>query len=213
MPHKKVWECQLFSSLRNMQDIDMQFPKNDLETRVDFQRRYKNGHGSKISMAEYPDYIFFNLRDLSKKKNSLPDVFRGRGGLAFVSSALNDLMQQFNLGDTRFNEVPLYEYDQETRRPGQWYLLHIREDRRTLVPEESTALEHTGVAGRWRPDSSGDHKLALDPSPVGELDMWRDRSLQDGVFISDRLKTAIKSSELKTRWLGFRPCKIVEAGL
>lgn len=213
MPHKKVWECQLFSSLRNMQCIDVHFTPNDLETRDDFGRRYDNGHGPDLTVSEYPDYIFFNLRDLpDKRKDSLPDVFMGVGGLAYVSGALHDLMQQFDLGGTRFGEVPLYEYDQETKRPGRWYFLHIREDHRTLVPEASIGLEHTNVAGRWKTDLSGNHEVALDPSRVGELDLWRDRSLRNGVFVSDRLKKAIKSAGLSTRWLGFRPCKIVTAG-
>jgi len=112
MPHKKVWECQLFSSTRNVQMVDFMFPGVDLNRRVEFRHRYVYGLEPEFSVEEYPAYICFSLRDLpKKKKDNLPDAFIGEMGLAIVSGAMRDLLQQFDLGQTRFHEMPLYEYD------------------------------------------------------------------------------------------------------
>lgn len=211
MPHQKIWESQLLSSPRNIKSVDFFFPGADQKWRVAFQRRYAYGIEPEINTDEYPAYIFFALRDLSSKnKDSLPDMFMGHQGLVIVSGAMHDLLQTFNMGRTRFHEVPLYEYDQKTLRPGRWYFMHIREDCQTLVAEASSGLKPVGKSGGiWKPTLAGDHELALDPEEAGELDLWLDRSVRNRVFFSDRLKKAIKSSGLSTRWLGFRPCKIV----
>ncbi|WP_141117993.1 imm11 family protein [Leisingera sp. JC1] len=210
VPHQKIWESQLLSSPGNIKSLDFFFPGADLKWRVAFQRRYAYGIEPEINTDEYPAYIFFALRDLSsKKKDNLPDLFMGHQGLVIVSGTMHDLLRTFNMGRTRFHEVPLYEYDQKTLRPRRWYFMHIREDRRTLVAEESTGLEPARTGKVWFPSMAGDHEIALDPETAGELDLWLDRSVSSRVFFSDRLKKAIKSSGLSTRWLGFRPCKIV----
>lgn len=88
--------------------------------------------------------------------------------------------------------------------------MHILENHRTLVPEESKGLKPIGTGGReWSTYSTGDDKLAVDPTVVGDLDFWMDDSVMSRVFFSDRLKVAIKASGLSARWLGFRPCKVI----
>jgi hypothetical protein len=179
---------------------------------VAFQDRYEDAQD--IDVSEYPDYVYFEFRDLPKKtKENLPDIFTGHLGLVFVSESMRDLLMEFELGRTRFHEVELREYDQETPYPGRrWFFMHILENRRTLVPEQSTGLNPVGSEGMvWSSFSEGSSKLAVDPSSANDLDFWMDRSIRSRVFFSDRLKVAIKESGLSARWLGFRRCKTVEA--
>ncbi len=91
--------------------------------------------------------------------------------------------------------------------------MHIRENRKTFVPEKSVSIHPAGTKGKaWRAHPEGDNKLAIDPTNASDLDLWIDRSIRNRVFFSDQLKVAIKNSGLSARWLGFRPCEIVKPG-
>lgn len=212
MMHSKVWESQLLFDTRNVQMIDVHFPGAETKDLLRFQDRYDAVED--IPVREYPAYIHFSLRDVpKKKKDNLPDIFQGELGLVFVSGAMHDLLTQYNLGRTRFHQVPLFEHDQKTPRPGRWYFMHFLENRKTLVPEASTGLRPVGRSGRiWKSFREEGDKIALNPAAAEGLDLWLDRSLRTGVFFSDRLKCAIKDAGLNARWLGFRPCKVVRGG-
>ena len=90
--------------------------------------------------------------------------------------------------------------------------MHILENRKTVVPEQSDGLRPVGTSGKfWRAYSEPGQKIAIDPNNAEDLDLWLDRTIRDRVFFSDRLKVAIKDSGLSARWLGFRPCKVVSS--
>ncbi len=150
------------------------------------------------------------LISLERKKESLPDIFTGALVLIYVSEEMRDLLMQFDLGRTRFHEVPLREFDQRTpysRR--RWFLMHILENRKTFLPDLSTGLREVGITGEvWQAIPEGKNKLAVDPKAAENLDLWLDRTILSRVFVSDRLKAAIKASDLSARWLGFRACKV-----
>nr|WP_171101615.1 DUF1629 domain-containing protein [Ruegeria sp. HKCCD7255] len=168
-----------------------------------------------IEISEYPDYVYFGYRDIArKKKENLPDIFTGFLSLIYISGEMHDLLTQFELGHTRFKEVELREYDQKTPFPGRrWFFMHIRENRKTFVPEKSVSIHPVGTKGKaWSAHPEGDNKLAIDATNACDLDLWIDRSIRNRVFFSDRLKIAIKDSGLSARWLGFRPCEIVKRG-
>ena len=175
-----------------------------------FQDKYEDAQD--IPVSEYPEYIYFTYYDLpKKKKENLPDIFRGAMALIFVSEEMRKLLTQFELGRTRFHEVPLLEYDQKTPYPGRRrFLMHILENRKTFLPDLSTGLRAVGTSGKvWQAIPEGKNQLAVDPIPANDLDLWLDRSILSRVFVSDRLKSAIKGSGLKARWIEFRPCKVV----
>jgi hypothetical protein len=211
MRHEKVWESHIFREWSLFHPVDAKFLKDDLRSLADLNERYRSDARLDVSVEEYPEYIFFEVRDLSdKRKNSLPDIFSGLDGYVYISGALYDLMQKFELGETRFKEVPFYEYDQTTLRPGRWYFMHVREDRRTHVQEASTGLEPLGDSGqRWRIWPGSEHQIAVNPENAADLDLWHDSAILGATFFSDRLREAINSSGLKTQHMGFRACKVV----
>ena len=62
----------------------------------------------------------------------------------------------------------------------------------------------------WRQAKIMKDKLAIRSEPAEGVDMWMDKRMQERIFFSDRLKTAIKASGFKTRGLTFRRCRIVQ---
>lgn len=82
MTHKKVWESLLLHSTKNSKPVDVSLPAPRPEGYVAFQDKYQAAQ--KVPEAEYPNYIHFAYRDLSKtEKDNLPDIFRGELALVF----------------------------------------------------------------------------------------------------------------------------------
>ncbi|MFY2824424.1 imm11 family protein [Ruegeria sp. MALMAid1280] len=193
MTHKKVWESLLLYGTRIVQPVEVHLDAPRPSGYVAFQDRYEDAQD--IDVSGYPDYVYFEFRDLpNKKKENLPGVFTGHLSLIFVSESMRDLLMGFELGRTRFHEVELREYDQETPYPGRrWFFMHILENRKTLVPDQSIGLRPVETKGlAWRSIPEGKNKLAVDPSSACDLDFRMDRSIRSRVFFSDRLKIAIK---------------------
>lgn len=111
----KIWNTSKMLDTRNKRRIDCHIDRKKL----DYIHEY--GRGDVVSRQDAPDYIFFSLHDLPEKKKSVMlDIISIDNGLVVTSQAFHNLLSQFDLGDTQMFEVPLYEYDQKTRRPGTW---------------------------------------------------------------------------------------------
>ena len=130
-----------------------------------------------------------------------------RSGVIILSEKFHDLLSQFDLGDGRMFEVPLYEHDQKTLRPGRWFILHVAAQKQTLIPEKSENLESGN--GMWAVRLPNDGVLAVRASAAQGADIWLDPVLYNRLFLTDRLKSAIKQSDLKIRSLPMRPCVVI----
>lgn len=117
MVHKKVWNSQLFSDPRNVKHIDVMLNAPRPSGYVAFRKKYEALE--EIASEDLPTGICFKAWNTpQKEKDSLPDMFLITLGLAIVSERMHDLLRQFNLGRTRFHEVPFYEYDRTTQFRG-----------------------------------------------------------------------------------------------
>lgn len=132
-----IWVSSFEMKTQNIKSIDWHLNR----PRIDFIHEIVDEH-IVIDPASAPEYAYFGLRDIpAKKRNNLPDLLIIRGGIFFVSEAFRNLLMRFDLGQTQFFEVPLYEYDQKTQRPGRWFFLNIAEIKDTLAPETCEGLE------------------------------------------------------------------------
>ncbi len=127
-----------------------------------------------------------------------------------VSERFFDLLSTYNLGPTRFFEVPLLEYDQKTRRPGRWFILQILAEKPTLVPERSEGVTEASLKGHWEADPFGSGVLAVRATSSAGEDLWVDPVISHRIFLSDRLKTAIEEAKIVVRSMPFIPCIVVE---
>ena len=207
-PLPKIWNTPSRIDSRNGRFIDFHINRPQIDYVNEVERH------DPVSPDHAPDFIFFSLRDLkSSYKQKLPDLMSIISGILVVSQKLHDLLLQFNLGATSMFEVPLYEYDQKTPRPGTWYILHIAVKKQTVIPERSENVRESPTKGYWDPSANQDDVLAVHAgSAVGE-DLWVDPYFYDRTFFSDRLKTAIdtakKTDGLRIMRLPFRPCIVV----
>ena len=205
----KIWNTPFIQKTQNSRKIDYSSGWDLIDYLDDYQRQILTPR------SHVPDYLYFNVYNLpKKKKESLLDMFKVQDGLIVISERLYDLLQQFDTGGTQFFEVPLFEYNQKDRRPGIYYILHIAEHKRALVPDASEELVLRGTNERygdvWYNGLLTD-KIAVSAGVAGTgVDLWMDPNMNDRIFFSDRLKAAFKEAEIKASALKFLPCKVVE---
>ena len=97
-----------------------------------------------------PEYVFFKYRDHKEAyKAKLPDLMRITNGLLLISEKFRDLLAGFDMGTSLIHEVPLYENDQKTRRPGRWFILHITANKKTVIPGKSENVKQIGETVHW----------------------------------------------------------------
>jgi hypothetical protein len=202
----KIWNTPKMPDPRNVVQIDYHIDR----TRIDYIHEYRRG--DRVSRKNAPEYIFFKHHDMpEKKKSSRRDVVAITGGLIILSEKFHDLLSQFDLGDGEMFEVPLYEHDQKTLRPGRWYILHVAAQKPTVIPEKSEHVRPVGDQGNWKAESIAvEPVLAVLASSAEGADIWMDPRFKSRMFLSDRLKTAIKQSDLKIRFFPMRPCVVID---
>jgi hypothetical protein len=206
----KIWNTTFPDETGNGRNIDFHLPDNRLEHRVALGTAAKYPDGKPLSPGLVPDYIFFSLKDLREDyRAKTPDWFRVMGGVHVVSEKFRNFLTGFDLGATQFFEVPLYEFDQKTRRPGRWFVFNIRETKDTLVAEQSTGLKQRGMTvGLWR-SHVGEDVLAVRASAAKGVDLWIDLHMLGRIFLSDRLKSSLKGAGIKVLKMPLRPCIVI----
>jgi hypothetical protein len=206
----KIWNTTFPEETSNSRSIDFHLPEGGVQSEAELSRAFLYPDGKPLSPRLVPDYIYFSLKDLSESyRANTPDWFRIAGGLDVISERFRDLLAEFDLGTTEFFEVPLYEFDQTGRRPGRWFIFHICETKDTLVAEQSTGLKQRGMtAGLWR-SHVGEDVLAARASAASGADLWIDLHMLGRIFLSDRLRTALKSAGIKVLKMPLRPCIVV----
>jgi hypothetical protein len=192
-----------------MQRIDFHIDGDDV-VRLEISRILRDGRAA-LPKEQVPDSIHFEVYNLpSSRKDNMPDLFLITGGIRVVSERFRDLLMAHELGATELYEVPLYEYDRTTRRPGRWFFLNVIETKPTLIPEQSTGIRGTGAEGVYRPDVAAPREVyAVRAASAKGADLWRDPALREQLFLTDRLKRAIKDAGIKARRMTMRKCVVV----
>ncbi len=200
----KIWNTPFGLDPENGRSINFHIDRK----RLDYVREYQRLEF--VSRDQAPAYLFFSLYDLKTSyKEKLPDLMVITSGLLIVSEKMRDILVQFDLGATQLFEVPLYEYDQKTQRPGKWYILHIAVTKNTVIPEKSENVFEKPIKGYWGPTPYGNDVLAVHAnSAVGE-DLWGDPHFSNRLFLTDRLKLALTTSGLRIIKVPMRPCVVI----
>ncbi len=200
----KIWNTPFMLDPENGRNIDFHIDRKQ----IDYVREYQRFDS--VSRDQAPSYLFFSLSDLKTPyKEKLPDLMVITGGLLIVSEKMPDILVQFDLGATQLFEVPLYEYDQKTQRPGKWYILHIAATKNTVIPEKSENVFEKPIKGYWGPSAYDYDVLAVHAnSAVGE-DLWGDPHFKSRLFLTDRLKVALTTADLRIIKVPMRPCVVI----
>lgn len=206
----KIWNTTFTDHTINLRYIDFHLADNTVPRRAACSRAFLYPDDIPLEPNLVPDYVFFKFRDHKEDyKTKTPDLIMMEGGLLLISEKFRDLLAGFDLGTTLVHEVPLYEYDQKTRRPGRWFILHITANKKTVIPELSENVKETVAgSGRWKAAKEND-VLAVHADAAQGADLWIDPHYRGRIFLSDRLKSALKPAGIRVLKLPLRPCTVI----
>jgi hypothetical protein len=207
----KIWNTTFTDHTVNLRYIDYRIPNSTLDRRVEGSRGFKYPDGKSLPTDLVPDYIFFKYPDSKEDyKAKLPDLTMIINGLLVISEKFRDLLVGFDIGTTLVHEVPLYEHDQQTRRPGRWFILHITANKKTVIPEKSENVERVAPSSaKWTSRIAQEDVLAVRADAALGADLWIDSDYQGRIFLSDRLKSALKSAGVRVLKMPMRPCTVI----
>jgi hypothetical protein len=201
----KIWNSYVGVEMENFIDLDFSIQR----PKIDYSREAVSNEV--IERSKAPDYIFFSPKVPAGLKNKLPDWFTIRGHLMIISERFHELLSNFALGATQMFEVPLYDSDEKTQRPGHWFILHVAAKKTTLIPEKSENIEPSGPESpKWaRKYGAMSDILAVRAESADGEDLWVDPNFRRRLFLTDRLVSAITSAKIKIRNPAFSECRVI----
>jgi hypothetical protein len=206
----KIWNTTFTDHTINLRYIDYKIPNSTLDRRVEGSRGFKYPDGKSLPNDLVPEYIFFKYPDSKEDyKAKLPDLMMIINGLLVISEKFRDLLAGFDMGTTLIHEVPLYEYDQKTRRPGRWFILHITANKKTVIPEKSENVKPDLSGRTWSSRIAQEDVLAVRADAALGADLWIDPLYYGRIFLTDRLKSALKPAGIRVFKMPMRPCIVI----
>jgi hypothetical protein len=78
------------------------------------------------------------------------------------------------------------------------------------VPEQSIGLkERELVPGKWETGWFEEELLAVQAASSEGVDLWIDPNLSKRIFLSDRLKSALKAASIRSPGMTMHRCRVV----
>jgi hypothetical protein len=206
----KIWNTTFTDHTINLRYIDFHLADNTVPRRAACSTAFLYPDGIPLEPSLVPDYVFFKYRDQKEDyKAKTPDLIMMEGGLLLISEKLRNLLSGFDMGSSLIHEVPLYENDQKTRRAGRWFILHITANKKTVIPELSANVKPDLSGRTWGSRIAQEDILAVRADSAEGADLWIDPLFYGRIFLSDRLKSALKPAGIRVLKLPLRPCIVI----
>jgi hypothetical protein len=207
----EIWNTTFTDHTINVRNIDFHITDGTTKRRKACAHAFLYPDGQPLTADLVPDYIFFNLQNLKEAyKAKTPDLAMISGGLFVISETFRDLLVPFDLDTTLIHEVPFYEVDQKTPRPGRWFIMHITAHKQTVIPELSENIKEVAAgSGYWRTRVAQTDVLSVRADAAIGADLLIDPHFRGRIFLSDRLKLSLKPAGIRVLRMPIRPCEVV----
>ncbi len=128
----------------------------------------------------------------------LPHLFDANGYYV-VSGSAADILRVFNLGEGALYPVQIFQSDKTTAIPGDWHCWIFGNQKRALIPGETTAKRKFGISEDVFSIAlpTPDYGVAVAADAVGGADVWCDPTMFKSVFFSSSLSQACDAKMAK----------------
>ena len=206
MAQNTDWASRIFCDSTLIKGFWNNLLDEDEDQAVDAMRRNKDGET--LTASRFPSEFF--VKRSGKSFRSFPEIFNA-GGFWVVTGRTAEVLRQFDLGQTSLYPTKFFKYDRKTPFERDFFCINFGEKKDAFVPELSTAEKKPWMdTDIWkRPVYPKDDQLVLSPAALEGVDLWMDPRLWEGLFLSDRLVSALRAAKL-TRRFGLKKCRVIE---
>lgn len=162
-----------------------------------------------------PIVIPKSVRPQNAKVGALREVNLLVDRFLLVGPKVAAILSKFDLGAGALHPVTVLDHHGTVVSENSYFFWNFGNKRNCFLPEESTGLrkstherQQNENAVYFMPAVTADDSIALSRACLSGPDVWREKHLERGTFLSDRLVQALRSNKLE-KW--FRPvsCRIV----
>ena len=177
---------------------------------LDAMRRCSRGEV--LERTEFPEA--FAVYDESRFKK-MKSIFWAAGFLA-IKRDLADIFSRFDMGAGGLVPFPIYQADETTLYPGEYFFLHFGNQKDTFIPGQSQKVfpsyfDKVRNLQPWKvyPEKDGD--VAVTSEAEKGPDIWVEKTVPKKLFMSDSLATALREADIKPKidWR-LTKCRIVD---
>ena len=167
--------------------------------------------GEHINTHHMPSKVFIKPNEKLPKTDDL--MFNIIGGYLLFNQQCYDIISQFTLGATHFSQVYIYDIEtEELKSQTPYYFINIAETRDYLNVEESKGIKAYAGATKLpthliREPTDNDIQLNATAQEC-DVDLWHDPVLDNSLFFSDELVSALLASGIKQQALALSRCVI-----
>jgi hypothetical protein len=159
---------------------------------VELSKRYYRGQ--KLSEDDLPQTFFGDRGEW--KIDKLPEAFFANGYIV-VQQRCFDVFSKFDLGATELVPAKIYQVDRKTEVPGPFYVFNFG------------CVKETFPKPIWlEPVIPKDNQIAVSPLALEGPDLWFEKELSRLIFMSGRLRDALKAEKLHGPFK-FYKCRVV----
>lgn len=171
-------------------------------------RRYTRGHA--MAIEEFPESAaVWNNKRFSKTS----DIF-AIGGFFAVKLGLAEILSRFDFGEGGLTPFTIYQADLVTPYPEEYFLLNFGAVKNTFLPEQSKnvakfAIDHRTRRQIWEVRSwHEDDDVALSSSALAGPDLWFEELIENKIFLSGDLTSALQEAGLDEDWR-LKRCRVL----
>jgi len=159
-----------------------------------------------MAPEDFPKVIF-GAPHAVESNYHVPDLFFGYG-FWLVSETAANVMRQFDLGGAQLVPVQVLKKDRQTPIGGEWLCLNFGNAKSAVIPDKSAKIR-MGPQNRYNlPATVKDDDVAVSAAALEPPDIWVDPQLWDNLFVSDRLRSALRKAKADKGFMLTR-CRVI----
>lgn len=198
---ENVWYLRLFGEMNARHGFTADaFVSAPGERRREMFRDY--ARTDEFDPGDLPKSLWLNPPEAGTHKKTLPPAHIAYH-LLTVSREFLDVLEQFDLGKFVSWPVTLLKKDKKTPFDGEWHAVWIGNRKTGFLREKSSNFRVPRYEDtKWlsipnREAADGD--FVMDAGVKDGPDIWKDRTLDGSLLLSDRLHSALKDAGLLTK--------------
>ncbi|MEM7748547.1 MAG: hypothetical protein AAF346_09875 [Pseudomonadota bacterium] len=186
------------------------FRDNEFDGKKDKAKRFQLRAGFAQAEEDLPSRFVGSKRTRKPGSPPPPYLFTA-GGLLAMNKSCAEVLRGFDLGDGGLHPITLWEADEVTPVPGDYYLLNFGARKEALLVDQSPHAREVRELKKWSfildAVLPGEPACMLTSNALEGADMWCDPLVTRAVFVSERLVSALREAEM-AELFNFRFCSI-----